>query len=111
MAIIHHQFKSIHPFYYGNGRTGRIINLLYLVSKELLDLPILYLSRYIIQHKAKYYQTIQTVRDNGNRKDWLLYILTEAKLLTKLKVGTKNYYLNTESMNLLKNNTNKIKEA
>ncbi|SES06871.1 Fic/DOC family protein [Vreelandella subterranea] len=52
MAIIHHQFESVHPFYDGNGRTGRIINMLYLVAKGLLDLPVLYLSRYLIQTKA-----------------------------------------------------------
>lgn len=56
LAIIHHQFESIHPFYDGNGRTGRIINSLYLVIKDLLDLPILYLSRYIIQNKGEYYE-------------------------------------------------------
>lgn len=75
MAIIHHQFESIHPFYDGNGRTGRILNILYLVAKELLDLPILYLSRHIINTKAEYYRTIQAVRDDGNWEDWLLYIL------------------------------------
>lgn len=63
MAIIHHQFESIHPFYDGNGRTGRIINILYLVKQKLLDLPILYLSRYIIQNKTKYYDLLQNVRD------------------------------------------------
>ena len=55
MAVIHHQFESIHPFYDGNGRTGRIINILYLVLQDLLSLPILYLSRYIIREKASYY--------------------------------------------------------
>lgn len=58
MAIIHHQFESIHPFYDGNGRTGRIINILYLVTKELLNLPVLYLSRFIIHHKADYYSNL-----------------------------------------------------
>lgn len=75
MAIIHHQFESIHPFYDGNGRTGRIINMLYLVSKELLDLPVLYLSRYLIQTKARYYQELQAVRDSGDWEPWLLYML------------------------------------
>lgn len=75
MAIIHHQFESIHPFYDGNGRTGRIINMLYLVSKDLLDLPVLYLSRYLIQTKAGYYQELQAVRDTGNWEPWLLYVL------------------------------------
>lgn len=56
MAIIHHRFASIHPFYDGNGRTGRIINILYLIHQDLLDIPVLYLSRYIIHHKSKYYE-------------------------------------------------------
>jgi len=59
MAVIHYQFESIHPFYDGNGRTGRIINILYLVQKGLLDIPILYLSRYITQNKANYYKVLQ----------------------------------------------------
>lgn len=75
MALIHHQFESIHPFYDGNGRTGRILNILYLVSKNLLDLPVLYLSRYFIRNKAEYYQQLQAVRDTGNREPWLLYML------------------------------------
>ncbi len=75
MAIIHHQFESIHPFYDGNGRTGRILNILYLVAKGLLDLPVLYLSRYIILHKADYYAHLQQVRDTGNWEPWLLYML------------------------------------
>ena len=77
MAIIHHQFESIHPFYDGNGRTGRIVNILYLVANDLLDLPILYLSRYITSHKAQYYQLIQAIRDNApdNRSDWEAWIL------------------------------------
>lgn len=75
MAIIHHQFESVHPFYDGNGRTGRIINMLYLVAKDLLDLPVLYLSRYLIQNKAGYYRELQAVRDNGNWEPWLIYML------------------------------------
>lgn len=77
MAIIHHQFESIHPFYDGNGRTGRILNILYLVATGLLDLPILYLSRYITRNKAQYYQLIQAVRDtpNDNAKAWEAWIL------------------------------------
>lgn len=75
MAIIHHQFESIHPFYDGNGRTGRIINILYLVQKELLHLPILYLSRYIIRNKTEYYRLLQDVRSSENWEEWLLYML------------------------------------
>jgi Fic family protein len=76
MAIIHFQFESIHPFYDGNGRTGRIINILYLVLNGLLDIPILYLSRYIIRNKARYYALLQGVRDNDNWEEWILYILS-----------------------------------
>ena len=75
MAIIHHQFESIHPFYDGNGRSGRIINMLYLVAQELLDLPVLYLSRYLIETKADYYKNLQAVRDTGEWEPWLLYML------------------------------------
>jgi len=75
MAIMHHQFESIHPFYDGNGRTGRILNILYLVKNELLDLPILYLSRYIVQHKDDYYRLLQTVRDQNDWASWLSYIV------------------------------------
>ena len=75
MVVIHYQFESIHPFYDGNGRTGRIINILYLVLKRLLDLPVLYLSRYIIQYKADYYQFLQKVRTEGDWQSLILYLL------------------------------------
>lgn len=75
MAIIHHQFESIHPFYDGNGRTGRIINILYLVQKGLLHLPILYLSRYIIKNKTDYYRLLQEVRIANHWEEWLIYML------------------------------------
>lgn len=75
MAIIHHQFESIHPFYDGNGRTGRIINILYLIKNDLLSLPVLYLSRYIIRHKADYYRLLQQVRLDGQWEAWILYML------------------------------------
>lgn len=75
MAVIHHQFESIHPFYDGNGRTGRVINILYLVQQGLLDTPVLYLSRYINQHKADYYRLLQEVRDTQNWEPWLLFML------------------------------------
>jgi Fic family protein len=75
MAIIHFQFESIHPFYDGNGRTGRIINILYLTLNGLLDLPILYLSRYIIQHKPDYYKLLQTVRNKNDWESWTLFML------------------------------------
>jgi len=75
MAILHYQFEVIHPFYDGNGRTGRILNLLFLVQHGLLDLPVLYLSRYILRNKAKYYSGLQAVREEGAWEDWVLYLL------------------------------------
>lgn len=83
MAIIHYQFESIHPFYDGNGRTGRIINVLYLVMKGLLDLPILYLSHYIIENKADYYKLLQEIRITDNWENWLLYIIEAVKQTSK----------------------------
>lgn len=77
MAIVHHQFESIHPFYDGNGRTGRIINILMLITSGLLDLPVLYLSRYITRNKGEYYRLIQAIRDKNtdNQKEWEEWII------------------------------------
>jgi Fic family protein len=79
MALIHHQFESIHPFYDGNGRTGRIINVLYLVHQGLLDIPVLYLSGHIAQTKPDYYRLLQAPRTGGDPaqhwQDWVLYML------------------------------------
>ncbi len=75
MAVIHHQFESIHPFYDGNGRTGRIINILYLVKEGMMNLPILYLSRYINQNKGEYYRLLQKVRTENSWEEWVLFIL------------------------------------
>lgn len=75
MAVGHYQFEAIHPFVDGNGRTGRIINILFLIQQELLSLPILYLSRYIIAHKADYYRLLLAVTHDGAWDDWLLFML------------------------------------
>ena len=80
MAIIHYQFESIHPFYNGNGRAGRIINILYLVAKELLDIPVLYLSRHIIENKFDYYTLLQRVRDSSDWEQWILFMLDAVHL-------------------------------
>jgi Fic family protein len=80
MAIIHYQFESIHPFYDGNGRTGRIINILYLVLSGLLDIPILYLSRFITQNKADYYKVLQGVRETNDWEAMVLYMLKGVEL-------------------------------
>ena len=75
MSVIHFQFESIHPFYDGNGRTGRIINILYLIHEGLQDLPILYLSKFIIRKKPDYYRLLQEVRETGNWEEWLLFMI------------------------------------
>ena len=106
MAIIHYQFESIHPFYDGNGRTGRIINVLYLVMKELLDLPILYLSRYIIQNKEKYYSLLQEVRETDNWENWILFMLAGVEQISKetIILISKIKDLIFEYKHLLRNN-------
>lgn len=90
LAIIHHQFESIHPFYDGNGRTGRIICVLYLVLTGRLDLPILYLSRYITHHKGEYYRLIQAIRDknNDNAAEWEAWILFILKGIEETAIET-----------------------
>ncbi|MFK8163866.1 MAG: Fic family protein [Lewinella sp.] len=80
MAIIHFQFESIHPFYDGNGRTGRIINILYLILQGLLDYPILYLSNYIIKNKTDYYRLLQNVREKEDWESWLIYMIRSVKV-------------------------------
>ena len=88
MALIHHQFESIHPFYDGNGRTGRIINVLYLVKEGLLDSPILYLSSYIVRTKADYYSLLQSVRVEDRWEDWVLYMLEGIEQTAALAIET-----------------------
>ena len=85
MAVLHYQFESIHPFHDGNGRTGRIMNLLHLVLHGQLDIPVLYLSRFIIRHKADYYKGLQGVRESGNWESWILYML---RAVEETGVGT-----------------------
>ena len=80
MALIHHQFESIHPFYDGNGRTGRIINVLYLVKEGLLDIPVLYLSQHIVRNKRTYYDLLQRVRMDDVWEDWVLYMLEAVEI-------------------------------
>lgn len=83
MALIHHQFESIHPFYDGNGRTGRIINVLYLVKEGLLESPVLYLSRAIVRTKADYYRLLQSVREQDTWEEWVLYLLDAVEQTAK----------------------------
>jgi Fic family protein len=99
MAIIHYQFESIHPFYDGNGRTGRIINILYLIQEKLQDLPILYLSSYIIKNKSDYYRLLQEVRTKNKWEEWLLFMIKAVDvtsretidLIIKIRVLMMNY--------------------
>ena len=88
MAVIHYQFEAIHPFYDGNGRAGRILNVLYLIEKGLLDLPVLYLSSYIIQNKAEYYRRLSGVTRNEAWEAWIQYML-EAVEATSLETINK----------------------
>ena len=88
MALIHHQFESIHPFYDGNGRTGRILNVLYLVRAGLLDLPVLYLSSHIVHTKADYYRLLQAVRDDDAWEEWVLYMLDAVEQTAGQALGT-----------------------
>ena len=75
MAMIHYQFEAIHPFYDGNGRTGRVLLILYLLFSGLLDLPVLYVSKFIIERKSRYYQLLCGVTERGEWELWLLYLL------------------------------------
>ena len=83
MAVGHYQFEAIHPFTDGNGRTGRIINILYLVGEGLLDVPVLYLSRYINEHRDDYYSLLLDVTVNGQWEPWLLFMLTAVEETAK----------------------------
>lgn len=105
MAIVHYQFGTIHPFYDGNGRTGRIINILYLILNELLDIPILYLSRYIIKHKNDYYRLLQEVRTKGSFEEWILYMLEAVE-----KTSLETIILVNSIKNLMDKNKHQIKE-
>jgi len=84
LALIHYQFEAIHPFEDGNGRTGRIINTLYLVSKGLLELPVLYLSKYIIDHKAEYYRRLRHVTEKADWIGWILFMLDAVEETAKI---------------------------
>lgn len=106
MAIIHFQFESIHPFYDGNGRTGRIINVLYLVMQNLLNLPVLYLSSYIIKNKSDYYSYLQQVRDTESWEQWILYMTNGVKetALDTIKLVKDIQKLMLEFKHLIRNN-------
>lgn len=92
MAIAHHQFESIHPFYDGNGRTGRIVNVLYLVNKGLLDIPVLYLSSHIVRSKPSYYRLLQAVREQADApelwQEWVMYMLAAVETTAEQTLQT-----------------------
>lgn len=106
MAVIHYQFESIHPFYDGNGRTGRIINILYLITQNLQNLPVLYLSRYIIQNKSDYYRLLQEIRLKENWEEWLLFMIRGIEKTSRETIGLiiQIRELMMEYKNLLRNN-------
>ena len=94
LAVMHYQFEAIHPFVDGNGRTGRVLNLLYLVDKGLLDLPVLYLSRHLIRNKSSYYQYLLEVTTQQAWENWILFIL-EAVRITADWTSTKIHAIRT----------------
>ena len=94
LAILHHQFESIHPFYDGNGRTGRILNILYLILNELIDVPILYLSSYIIENKQEYYRLLNQTNRTGHWEDWIVFML---KAVERTAINTITRITNIKS--------------
>jgi Fic family protein len=90
MPIIHFQFESIHPFFDGNGRTGRLLNILYLVQQGLLDIPVLYLSSYIIKNKSDYYRLLQEVRTKGSWEEWIIWMLKGVEITAKETIVVVN---------------------
>ncbi len=105
MAIIHYQFETIHPFYDGNGRTGRILNILYLILKEQLDIPILYLSAYIIKHKSDYYRLLQEVGTEEKWEEWVLFMLDGVE-----KTSLDTIKLINEIKNLMESSKQELRE-
>lgn len=105
MAIIHYQFEAIHPFYDGNGRTGRIINILFLLKEKILESPVFYMSRYIIEHKNEYYRNLRNVTEKGDWENWILYILDAVEEASK---DTQNKL--DQLCNLMKETEDLIKE-
>ena len=92
MALIHYQFESIHPFSDGNGRTGRILNVLYFIQQELLGLPVLYLSNYIINNKSNYYRLLREVTENNNWEAWILFIVNGVSETSAMTLKKNKFY-------------------
>ncbi|MEI6531536.1 MAG: Fic/DOC family N-terminal domain-containing protein [Chlamydiota bacterium] len=110
MAMIHYQFEAIHPFLDGNGRTGRIINILFLLEKGLLDIPVLYLSQYIISNKADYYNGLRLVTEENAWESWILYVLQglEQTAITTRKRIVEIHKLTGETANLVRSKLPRI---
>ncbi len=110
LAILHYQFESIHPFYDGNGRTGRILNILYLIINDLLDIPILYLSSYINENKADYYRLLSKVNKSDDWEDYILYILRAIEVTSNRTINKINSINNllSETIELAQNKEPKI---
>jgi Fic family protein len=105
MAIAHHQIESNHPFCDGNGRTGRIVNVLVLLNKGLSDISVQYLSSAIVRSKPDYYRLLQAVREEADAperwQEWVLYLLAAAEFVQKVKVGGSNYCINVSLNTIL----------
>lgn len=110
LALIHYQFECIHPFPDGNGRVGRIINVLYLVQKELLDFPILYLSKYIIENKSDYYKALKGVTEDREWEAWIIYMLNAVEVTASntLSLIKSIYSAQDESQQIIKNKLPKV---
>ncbi len=101
LAILHYQFESIHPFYDGNGRTGRILNILYLIINELLDIPILYLSSYINENKSEYYRLLNTVNKTDEWEEYIIYILKAIEITSNRTIDKINSIKNLLSKTII----------
>jgi Fic family protein len=110
LAILHYQFESIHPFYDGNGRTGRILNILYLILNDLIDIPILYLSSYITENKPDYYRLLNHTNRTGEWEDWIIFMLKaiETTSLNTIEKITRIRQLLNETIIKVQNNAPKI---
>ncbi len=113
MAIAHFQFEAIHPFRDGNGRTGRIFNINYLTNKKLLDVPILFLSRYILDHKNDYYAGLMGVSQRGNWREWFLFMLRAIETTSNLTFYKINEIVSTKDLILeyVKNSKQKFRNV
>ncbi len=102
LAILHYQFESIHPFYDGNGRTGRILNILYLIINGLIDVPILYLSSYIIDNKPEYYRLLNQTNKTGEWEEWVMFMLKAIESTSKNTIKKINNIRNHLDSTIIK---------